>query len=135
MDKDYAERARALVGTSFRPQGRARELGLDCIGLVLAVFGLPADEVRRDYRLRGDHRSEMLAAFAKHFRRVSTERRRIGDVLVLQVAPEQMHLAVLTASGFVHADARRGKVVETPGMPPWSLLAVFRRRVRTRGSS
>jgi hypothetical protein len=135
MRTDFAERARAHVGTRFRPQGRAPELGLDCVGLVLAVFDLPADEVRRDYRLRGDHRGEMLAAFAKRFRRVSAKQRKVGDVLVLRVAPEQLHLAVLTASGFIHADARRGKVVETSGMPSWPLLAVFRRRVRIQGKS
>lgn len=134
MAIDYAARARESVGTRFRPQGRAPELGLDCVGLVLAAFDLPADEVRRDYRLRGDHRREMLAAFAKRFRRVPAKQRSVGDVLVLKVAPEQLHLAIVTAAGFVHADARRGKVVETPGMPSWPLLAVFRRRVRTQGS-
>jgi len=134
MDKDYAERARALVGTRFRPQGRAPEMGLDCVGLVLVVFGLPVEEVRRDYRLRGDHREEMLAVFARRFRRVTAKQRKLGDVLLLQVAPEQMHLAIVTEAGFVHADARRGKVVETSGMPSWPLLAIFRRRVRNQES-
>ena len=47
MRTDFAERARALVGTRFRPQGRS-ELGLDCIGLVVATFGLDPEEIRRD---------------------------------------------------------------------------------------
>lgn len=135
MAMDYARRARALAGTRFRPQGRAPELGLDCIGLILSVFELPTEKVRRDYRLRGDHRREMLSALAKYFRRVPPRQRQIGDVLLLQVAPEQLHLAILTDSGFVHADARCGKVVETPGLPPWPLAAAFRRRVRSRGSN
>jgi hypothetical protein len=55
-------------------------------------------------------------------------------VLLLEVALEQFHLGILTARGFVHADARRGKVVETPGAPPWPMVATFRRRTRKRGS-
>ena len=51
MPRDYAERARALVGTRFRAQGRGVG-GLDCVGVVLATFGLPLHLVRRDYRLR-----------------------------------------------------------------------------------
>jgi murein DD-endopeptidase / murein LD-carboxypeptidase len=125
--------ARALVGVRFRPQGRVSELGLDCVGLVLRAFGLPDDMVRRDYRIRGDHRREMLAALAMPFRRIARTRRRCGDVLVLNVAKDQFHLAILTDAGFVHADARRGKVVETPGRPPWPVVAVFRRRARRQG--
>lgn len=135
MKPDYSERARALVGIRFRPQGRAPEFGLDCIGLILCAFGLPRDLVRRDYRMRGDHRREMLAELTRHFRRISPAKRRSGDVLLLQVAQDQMHLAIRTVDGFVHADARRGKVVETPGMPIWPIAATFRRRVRKLGSS
>lgn len=133
MRTDLAARARALVGTRFRPQGRDPELGLDCIGLILCAFDLAADQVRRDYRLRGAHRAELLAALAGPFRRIARARRQPGDVLLLEVARDQMHLAVVTAVGFVHADARRGKVVETPGTPPWPVVAVFRRRARKQG--
>jgi hypothetical protein len=44
-----------------------------------------------------------------------------------------MHLGIMTDRGFVHADARLGKVVETPGLPIWPTIAVFSRRVRARG--
>lgn len=128
MSPDCAARARALIGTRFRPQGRTPDLGLDCVGLILCVFGLPTDLVRRDYRMRGDHRREMLSELGKPFRRVSRLGGRPGDVLLLSVALDQFHLAIMTDKGFVHADARRGKVIETPGCPPWPIAAVFRRR-------
>ena len=133
MQPDLA--ARALVGARFRPQGRSPELGLDCVGLVLCAFALPDDTVRRDYRMRGDHRGEMLAALAKSFRRIAGTQRRRGDVALLQVAKEQLHLAILTDFGFVHADARRGKVIELNGTPPWPIVAVFRLRARKQGQS
>ena len=130
MKNDYAGRARSLVGTRFRPQGRVPELGLDCIGLVLCAFELPGDLVRRDYRLRGDYRREMVVELGKVFRRVPEHQLRASDLVLLQVAQDQLHLAILTVSGFVHAHARLGKVVETPGTPPWLILGGFRRRSR-----
>ena len=129
----FAERARALVGTRFRPQGRRPEYGLDCIGLILCVFGVPETEGRRDYRLRGDHLRELRAALAKPFRRIARTQRRSGDILLLQVAPDQFHLGIATPNGLVHADARLGMVVETPGLPAWPITAVFRARSRERG--
>lgn len=124
----HAERARALVGAPFRPQGRDTEQGLDCVGLCLLTYGLPTDFGRRNYRLRGDHRAELEAALAGHFRRIGPRARRPGDLLLLAVAAEQIHLAVLTNAGFVHADARLRRVVETPGEPDWPRLALYRRR-------
>lgn len=130
MTMDHAERARALLGARFRAQGREAKTGLDCVGLAIVAFRLQGEPIRRDYRLRGDYRRELMAAMLKYFRRVSRRRRRPGDLLLMQIAPEQLHLAIQTPAGFVHADAGLGRVVETPGEPRWPVLAAFRRRVR-----
>jgi cell wall-associated NlpC family hydrolase len=128
MAIEDAARARALVGVPFRAQGRDPARGLDCVGLALAACGMPADLVRADYRLRGDHRAEVLHGMLRHFRRVGRRQRRVGDLLLMTVAADQMHLGVLTANGFVHADARLRKVVETPGEPGWPVIGIYRRR-------
>lgn len=128
-------RARSLVGTRFRPQGREPATGLDCVGLLLCVFDLPDGEVRHDYRLRGFYRRELETELFRFFRRVSATERRCGDVLLCAVAPNQMHLAINCGVSFVHADARLRKVVETPGGPGWPVLANFRRRTIKRRSS
>lgn len=130
MNKSYAERARDLVGTRFRAQGRDAAAGLDCAGLIIATFALPRAQYRQDYRLRGEHRVELASAMQRDFRRVARSQAREGDVLMLSVARDQLHLAVKTAAGFVHADAGIGKVVETPGSPKWKVLAAYRRRAR-----
>ncbi|MBA2467042.1 MAG: C40 family peptidase [Sphingomonas sp.] len=132
MAKSYADRARALVGTPFRVQGREAATGLDCAGLIIVTFGLPSAQFRRDYRLRGDHRLELARVIALHFRRMPRAQGRPGDLLMLSVARDQLHLAVQTDAGFVHADAGIGTVVETPGTPKWKTVAVYRRRARQR---
>lgn len=129
MTIDHAGRARALVGTPFRPQGRGAE-GLDCVGVAIATFGVPVESVRRDYRLRGEHEDEVRAFLASEFRRVPATQLRPGDLMLMRVAPDQLHLAVKTAPGFVHAHAQLRRVVETPGMPEWPILAVYRKRRR-----
>ena len=130
MANRYAERARAIVGTRFRAQGREPATGVDCAGLIIAAFGLPPAQFRRNYRLRGAHRDELDSVMARYFRRVPRMSGRPGDVLMLRVAHDQLHLAVITDAGFVHADAGLGKVVETPGAPRWKALAVYRFRAR-----
>lgn len=133
MRTNYAEHARALVGTRFRPQGRD-SCGLDCVGLAIETFGIRADAVRRNYRLKGDHRREVETGLTKYFRRISKRDAKDGDVLLLKVARDQLHLAVRTDGGFVHAHAGLGRVVETPGEPEWPLIGVYRKRITDRSS-
>lgn len=127
MTVDYAARARALVGTRFRPQGRGEE-GLDCVGVVIASYQIPADAVRGDYPLRGDCLNEAQPALEAHFRRVPRSQLRAGDLMLLQTGESQLHFAVRTDRGFVHAHAGIRRVVETPGLPEWPLLGAYRRR-------
>ena len=124
---DYAARAQALVGTRFRKQGRG-EGGLDCIGVVLATYEIRPDCVRRNYSLRGEHLDELTAELDRHFRRIGKSEARPGEVMLLSIAENQLHLAVRTARGFVHAHAGIGRVVETPGDPPWRVLGIYRKR-------
>ena len=128
MAIDYVARARALVGTRFRPQGRG-DGGLDCIGVLLMTFGIAPELVRRDYKLRAEHNLAALRnALQHHFRRVPRTQLRPGDAMLLLAGKQQPHLAVRTGGGFVHAHAGVGRVVETPGDPKWPLLGVYRKR-------
>lgn len=127
MKIDYAARARALVGTPFRLQGRGVG-GVDCVGVAVATFGLVAEAVRSNYHMRGDHEAEVRAFLAHDFRRVRGSQLRPGDLMLMRVASDQLHLGVRTAAGFVHAHAGLRRVVETPGLPDWPILSIFRRR-------
>lgn len=133
MQRNYGERARALVGTRFRPQGRSPETGLDCVGLILTAFDIAPDSVRRNYRLRGDHGAEIERELRRFFRRARAGERRPGDLMLLAASADQYHFGICTGAGFVHADSRLGRVVETPGSPSWPVLGTFRKRARGAG--
>lgn len=126
---EIVERARALLGCRFRPQGRDPATGLDCVGLVLAAYRIPSAGLRRDYRLRGDHRLELQREIEVYFA-MSRSAPGAGDLMLCSVAPDQLHLAIRCGTSFVHADAGLGRIVETPGDPPWPVLAAYRRRSR-----
>jgi len=127
LNVDFAERARALVGRPFRLQGRGTG-GLDCVGVALMTYGMPSDCVRRNYRLRGNHEKEARAFLSEGFRHVSSTRLSPGDLMLMKVAPDQLHLAVRTGDGFVHAHAGLRRVVETPGMPDVPVIGIYRKR-------
>ena len=131
MTKIAAERAARLVGTRFRPQGRSAATGLDCLGLVMAAHRIAPGQAPCDYALRGEYQARFLNAANRWFRRIPQRSAEPGDVLVMRPASDQLHLGIVSLSGFIHADARLGRVVETPGRPGWRLAAILRRRART----
>jgi cell wall-associated NlpC family hydrolase len=126
-------RARSLIGTAFRAQGRSPERGVDCIGLAVIATGVEEVRVPDDYPLRGGDPAQMDAVFeALGFARVPYDRREPGDVLVARSGPGQLHVVVLTADGYVHAHAGLRRVVEAPGALPWYPLAAWRHSGRGR---
>lgn len=124
-----AARARALVGTRFRPQGRRLEQGLDCVGLAGLAAGIPASELPTGYRLRSEAGAMLGEADRRgEAARIDVTEAGSGDILLVQAGPGQHHLLVLVEGGFVHADAGLGRVVERPGAVPWPSLAAWRIR-------
>lgn len=126
-----AAAALALVGTRFRAQGRDPALGLDCVGVGVAAlkaagFGVA---VRNDYPLR----SGMWNARDEPVELMRCLGDRPGDVLLLRVDETQLHVAVRTGCGIVHADAALRCVVERPGIPDWPVVDAWRVPDEARG--
>jgi lipoprotein Spr len=127
--QSIATRARALVGTRFRPQGRDPRLGLDCVGTAAEAAGVAGERVPRDYPLRGPDLAQVEHGLCDlGCVPVPGDAAEAGDVIVCRAGPEQIHLIVATEAGFVHADAGLRKVVERPGPVPWPVLGVWRLR-------
>lgn len=124
-----ARRASELVGVPFRLHGRRAEAGLDCIGVVtyaLECTGRPFD-VPRDYAMRGEYLARIFAFFdADCFRQLGSEPGLPGDISLGQPAARQLHFAVLTKQGFVHAHAGLRSIVLTPPPLPWPAIAHWR---------
>jgi hypothetical protein len=124
---DIVARARALVGTRFRPQGRDPSQGLDCVGVAAAAAQVPPERLRRDYALRGQHLAEIEHSLCDlGCRPVPETACRAGDVIVCEAGPAQFHLLLCTGAGFVHADAGLRMVVERPRPFPWPVAGVWR---------
>jgi len=105
--------ARGCVGARFRPHGRDPSYGLDCVGVAAIAFGRG---VPGDYALRGGTAEVAARAIeAIGLRRVDAAE--AGDLVLIEAGMGQLHLAVMTDGGFVHADAGLRRVVESPGQP------------------
>lgn len=116
-------RARALLGTRFRPQGRSAADGLDCVGLV--ALAIDARDAPCDYALRGGSARRLAEALAAAGLTPVTNMA-AGDVLVLAPGRGQLHLGLFTGTGLVHGDAGLRRVVERPLPLPWPLLGIWR---------
>ena len=112
------ERARTLVGSSFRFQGRTAKSGLDCVGLAALVYRLPVHEVPLAYDWRGSTIEDVLGVARGRFGVIKNDKWMPGDLLVAHAGRGRLHLAVWTGAGIIHADAARRYVCERPGFPP-----------------
>lgn len=104
--------------------------GLDCVGL--AAWALAAGGFRGavpdGYAMRGgDPRavSELLDASGL----VRVDEAAPGDLLLCASGPGQLHLAIASESGVIHADAMLRRVVERPGAVLWPVLGCWRIRL------
>jgi cell wall-associated NlpC family hydrolase len=106
-----ADAARALIGTRFRAQGRGAD-GLDCVGLAAAALSAGGYEgsVPRGYALRGGDPARVAVRLDAVLARGDGEAP--GDLLLCASGPGQLHLAIRTADGIVHA--------------PWPVLGAWR---------
>lgn len=123
------ERARALLGTPFRLQGRDPAIGIDCVGLVILAGGIEGAP-KPDYRRRGNHLRSFLDRSNRWFRRVSARTARPGDIAIIECGPKSWHVGVIDDGALIHADPRVGRVVRRPGALPGAVRAVLRRRRR-----
>ncbi|USI71478.1 peptidoglycan endopeptidase [Sphingomonas morindae] len=131
MSGAVVARARRCLGTAFRGHGRRPGEALDCVGL--AAFALAVPDPPGGYALRGGGAAGAAAAIGAAGLAPVRDGGLPGDLLLLATGPHQLHLAIASAAGFIHADAGLGRVVEVPGPPPWPVIGRFRRATRRAG--
>ena len=116
------ERARAAIGARFRLHGRCVAHGLDCVGLVGLAYGIA---VPRGYALRGGNVEQVAGAVAAAGL-VRVDEPQPGDLVLFDAGAGQLHLAIASDDGVIHADAALRRVVARPGVAPWPELARWR---------
>ncbi len=115
--------ARAAIGARFRLHGRDPASGLDCVGLVAFAYGHRA--VPSGYALRGGDPAAVAAQIAA-CGLMPVEDAAAGDLLLCASGPGQLHFAIDSGGGVIHADAMLRRVVERPGAVPWPVLGRWR---------
>lgn len=120
------EAVRGCIGARFRPQGRDRDHGLDCIGVAMIAARAAGVDLRSPpYRLGGDHEAVLdIALAAAGLQRLTIPLP--GDLLAVAPTACRRHLAIVTDRGVVHAHAGIGRVVEAPIDPAWTLVGAWR---------
>lgn len=116
--EQIVEAARSLVGVPYHHQGRHPRFGLDCVGLLAAVYELCGVE-HHDftcYRPQPDPHV-LLREIAKGMDRIERAELTAGDVVCFWTARRGVpqHFGVLTETeplNMVHAWAQVGKVAE-----------------------
>ena len=124
-----AQTALDLIGVPFLLHGRSADAGLDCVGLAGLCLSAAGEDaaVPTDYRLRGQQKARACTYFDEgQFSRVSDGSVVAGDILLLEPGVRQIHLAVVTHAGAVHAHMGLGRVVATPLPLPWPTIAQWR---------
>jgi murein DD-endopeptidase / murein LD-carboxypeptidase len=121
-----AERAFSQIGTPFRLHGRTPGVALDCVGLV--AFAINANNVISNYSLTGVKLITILSHLDSCDLGITSDDStfRQGDVAVVSCSPQQFHLMLRAANGWVHSHAGLRKVVHTPGISPWPIVALRR---------
>lgn len=101
------ERARSLLGSPFRLQGRDPRVGVDCLGVVIWAYALPEPNGARYRAEDGDWPivEQRLGAWFEPAAAASS-----NHLLVFRLA-RSFHFGVISEGHFVHADAAIGRVV------------------------
>lgn len=118
-----AAAARSAVGARFRLHGRDPATGLDCVGLAALALRV---EVPTGYALRSSDAARVVAAI-EAIGLIRAADARAGDLLLLQAGPGQLHFAIQSEAGIIHADAMLRRVVERSDVP-WPVIGRWRRK-------
>lgn len=112
--------ARSWLGVPYRHQGRDRDTGVDCIGLVIVV-AKALNLVDAAFDVSGYSRvpdgSSLMRLASANMTRTTLAEAKAGDILVVSFGAEPQHFAILYdhpngGLGIIHAAMRNRKVIE-----------------------
>ena len=125
LKEAFLERTRYYKGVPYHHQGRNREVGLDCAGLIVVALQDIGFEVKDLEGYARIPNAERLRAIVEHNFKVvnSFNEAEPGDIFLMRFATQPQHLAVFTGDGIIHSYLKKGHVLEQ------RLSDVWRKRV------
>ncbi len=124
VDRDAIVRvAQEWVGTPFKEQKSVKQVGCDCMGLVVGVardLGRPEDAPHWTYKM-SFRAAELRKGLIANFDRV--DEAQPGDILLLRIGQHRkpIHLAIYAGDGrMIHTYGQGpGRVIEVPMGKIW----------------
>ena len=111
---DLITQARTWVGTPFHHQGRLKNIGCDCLGMVIGVAdelgitheGKPIAALDNTNYSREPNTAELLTKMEATMQRVTDMQ--VGDIALLHISGNPQHLGIITdyiwgGFGILHA--------------------------------
>lgn len=134
----FVEETRTWIGTPFHHQGRVKQVGCDCIGLIVGVAKalgrIEAQSDRTDYGRMPDG-SSLYQVLKEHCNEITVEDMQPADIALFRFDSNPQHVGVISdypegGLGVIHAYAQARKVVEHYLDESWRgrIVAVFRWR-------
>ena len=125
-----SSRALSQLGVPFRLHGRSLGVALDCVGLVAMAIApyLDSRSVPQHYAMRGDFLNRVSDFFAAlpFLSQAVGSPTAVGDILLAEVGPSQLHLAIVTDDGWIHAHAGLRRVVLSTPQTDWAIIRHWR---------
>lgn len=121
--KQIVDAARSYLGAPFVHQGRLREVGIDCAGLLTCVsYDVGLQDVRiTEYSRQPDPR-RFRELTNEYLRPVDFRSLGPGDILTFSILGAEQHYGLLTEVNpkrFIHAYESVGRCVEQELTLPW----------------
>lgn len=127
--ENVVEIAKTYIGTPFHHLGRIKEVGIDCIGVILGVaeelkISLIIPPEAKKYGRKSKHRP-LLECMEEQF--IWVKKREVGSIVVSwfnSKTKEPSHLGIVTNVGLIHTNGNLGVVIEEHWSPLWTLRIV-----------
>ncbi len=127
--------AEEWIGTPFHQQGRQKQVGCDCVGLILGVAKeICAKSITHDPWDKCDiHAYDsmtdsylLLELIPKYFQE-NTISPQPGNILLIQITDSQYHLSIQSHNNrIIHSCSSIGRVISHKIIPTWKVIKFFR---------
>ena len=126
---DIVRVAKTYIGTPFHHLGRIKNIGIDCIGIVLGIakeLSIPLI-IHPDFERYGRRTRNLSLLQYMDEQFVKIDRREVGSIAVSwhnRITKEPSHVGIVTSIGMVHTNCDLMITIEEHWSPKWATRIV-----------